>query len=44
MEEMTDRQFQEYKETLLKLVIEKVENSKDVKEAVKKIKDLLENK
>ena len=44
MEEMTDRQFQEYKETLLKLVIEKVENSKDVKEAVEKIKDLLENK
>lgn len=44
MEEMTDRQFQEYKETLLKLVIEKVENSKDVKEAVEKIKDLLKNK
>ena len=44
MEEMTDRQFQEYKETLLKLVIEKVENSKDVKEAVGKIKDLLKNK
>lgn len=44
MDGMTDKQFQEYRETLLKLVLEKVENSKDLKEAVDKIKALLEDK
>lgn len=38
---MTDKQFQEYKETLLKLVLEKVQNSKDLQEAEAKIKELL---
>ena len=41
MEGMTDNQFTEYKETLIKLVLEKLENSKDLEEAKQKIEALL---
>ena len=43
MEGMTDEQFFEYKETLLKLVLEKINNSKTLEEAKEKIEDLIEN-
>ena len=43
MEGMTDKQFFEYKETLLKLVLEKINNSKTLEEAKEKIEDLIEN-
>ena len=43
MEGMTNEQFNEYKETLLKLVLEKLENSKTLEEAKEKIEDLIEN-
>ncbi len=42
MEGMTNEQFAEYKETLIKLILEKLENSKDLEEAKKKIEALLE--
>lgn len=42
MEGMTNEQLKEYKKTLLELVLEKMENSKDLKEAKEKIKALLE--
>lgn len=35
VEEMTDKQFMEYKKTLLMLVLEKLENSETLKEAKK---------
>lgn len=38
---MTDKQFQEYKETLLKLVLEKIQNSENLQDAEIKIKELL---
>jgi len=41
MEGMTDNQFAEYKETLINLVLEKLENSKDLEEAKQKIEALL---
>ena len=40
---MTDEQFFEYKENLLKLVLEKINNSKTLEEAKEKIEDLIEN-
>ncbi|MGY3816250.1 hypothetical protein [Gemella taiwanensis] len=40
---MTDEQFFEYKETLLKLVLEKINNRKTLEEAKEKIEDLIEN-
>lgn len=43
MEGMTDEQFFEYKEILLKLVLEKINNSKTLEEAKEKIEDLIEN-
>lgn len=43
MEGMTDKQFTEYKETLLKLVLEKLENSKTLEEAKEKIEALIKN-
>ena len=43
MEGMTDEQFFEYKETLLTLVWEKINNSKTLEEAKEKIEDLIEN-
>jgi len=43
MEGMTDEQFFEYKENLLKLVLEKINNSKTLEEAKEKIEDLIEN-
>ena len=43
MEGMTDEQFIEYKETLLKLVLEKIKNSKTLEEAKEKIGALIEN-
>ena len=43
MEGMTDKQFTEYKETLLKLVLEKLENSKTLEEAKEKIEALIKD-
>lgn len=43
MEGMTDEQFFEYKENLLKLVLEKINNSKTLEEDKEKIEDLIEN-
>lgn len=43
MEGMTDEQFIEYKETLLKLVLEKIGNSKTLEEVKEKIEALIEN-
>ena len=40
---MTDEQFFEYKETLLKLVLEKINKRKTLEEAKEKIEDLIEN-
>ena len=40
---MTDKQFTEYKETLLKLVLEKLENSKTLEEAKEKIEALIKD-
>ena len=44
VEEMTDKQFMEYKETLLKLVLERLENSKTLEEAKEKIAKRYEEK
>nr|WP_310785853.1 hypothetical protein [Fusobacterium nucleatum] len=41
VEEMTDKQFMEYKKTLLMLVLEKLENSETLKEAKNKIEKLI---
>jgi hypothetical protein len=41
MEGMTNEQFKEYKETLIRLILEKLKNSKDLNEAIKKIEALL---
>lgn len=41
VESMTDKQFIEYKETLLKLVLEKLENSGTIEEAKNKIEKLM---
>ena len=41
VESMTDKQFIEYKETLLKLVLEKLENSETIEEAKIKIEKLM---
>ena len=43
MEDMTNEQFNEYKETLLKLVLEKLENSKTLEEAKEKIEALVKD-
>ena len=43
MEGMTDKQFTEYKETLLKLVLENLENSKTLEEAKEKIEALIKD-
>lgn len=43
MEGMTNEQFNEYKETLLKLVLEKLENSKTLEEAKEKIEALVKD-
>nr|DAD80078.1 MAG TPA: hypothetical protein [Siphoviridae sp. cti6f5] len=43
MEGMTDKQFTEYKETLLKFVLEKLENSKTLEEAKEKIEALIKD-
>ena len=41
VESMTDKQFIESKETLLKLVLEKLENSETIEEAKNKIEKLM---
>ena len=41
VEEMTDKQFMEYKKTLLMLVLKKLENSETLKEAKNKIEKLI---
>lgn len=41
VESMTDKQFIEYKEMLLKLVLEKLENSETIEEAKNKIEKLM---
>ena len=41
VEGMTDKQFMEYKKTLLILVLEKLENSETLKEAKNKIEKLI---
>ncbi len=41
IEGMTDEQFMDYKEILLKLVLEKLENSKTLEEAKNKIEKLM---
>lgn len=41
MEGMTDKQFDETKETLILLILEMIKNSKDLNEAERKIKTLL---
>ena len=43
MEGMTDKQFTEYKETLLKFVLQKLENSKTLEEAKEKIEALIKD-
>lgn len=43
MEGMTDEQFFEYRETLLKLVLEKINNSKTLEEAKEKIEALIKD-
>ena len=43
MEGMTNEQFNDYKETLLKLVLEKLENSKTLEEAKEKIEALVKD-
>ena len=40
---MTDEQFFEYKENLLKLVLEKINNSKTLEEAKEKIEALIKD-
>lgn len=42
MEGMTDKQFTEYKETLIKLILEIIKNSANLKEATDKIEALLD--
>lgn len=44
MEGMTNEQLSKYEKNLLKLVIEKLENSKDLTEGISKIKALLNEK
>ena len=41
VEGMTDKQFEDYKEILLKLVLEKLENSETLEEAKNKIEKLM---
>ena len=41
MYEMTDKQFDESRETLILLIIEKMKNSETLDEAIKKIEALL---
>ena len=41
VEGMTDKQFMDYKEILLKLVLEKLENSETLEEAKNKIEKLM---
>jgi hypothetical protein len=41
VEGMTDEQFMDYKEILLKLVLEKLENSETLEEAKNKIEKLM---
>ncbi len=41
IEGMTDEQFMDYKEILLKLVLEKIENSETLEEAKNKIEKLM---
>lgn len=43
MEGMTNEQFNDYKKTLLKLVLEKLENSKTLEEAKEKIEALIKD-
>lgn len=42
MEGMTNEQLKEYKKTLLNLILEKLKNSKDLTEAIEKVKILIE--
>lgn len=41
MDEMTDKQFDDAKETLIRLILEMMKNSKDIEEAMKKVEALL---
>ena len=41
VEGMTDKQFKDYKETLLQLVLEMLENSETLEEAKNKIEKLM---
>ncbi len=41
MDEMTDKQFDELRETLILLIIEKMKNSRNLEEAINKIEALL---
>jgi len=43
MQNMTDKQFKQFKETLLKLVLERLENSKTLEEAKEKIEALIKD-
>lgn len=43
MEDMTNEQFNQFKETLLKLVLERLENSETLEEAKEKIEALIED-
>ena len=43
MKNMTNEQFNQFKETLLKLVLERLENSKTLEEAKEKIEALIED-
>ena len=44
MDEMTNEQYNDFKETLLLLVIEMMENSETLEEAIKKVEALLPEK
>lgn len=43
MEDMTNEQFNQFKEILLKLVLERLENSKTLEEAKEKIEALIKD-
>ena len=43
MKNMTNEQFNQFKETLLKLVLERLENSKTLEEAKEKIEALIKD-
>ncbi len=44
MEEMTNEQYNDQKEMLIRLILEMLKNSKDLNDAEKKVEALLPNK